>query len=33
MQELVQGIHPFQKIYFRSERELFERLAQGQYPL
>jgi carbonic anhydrase len=32
MQKLVQGIHNFQKNYFSSDRDLFERLAQGQNP-
>jgi carbonic anhydrase len=33
MQKLVQGIHQFQATIFRPQRELFERLAQGQQPL
>jgi carbonic anhydrase len=33
MQELVEGIHQFQKDIFTSQRELFERLAGGQQPL
>ena len=32
MQKLVQGIHHFQANIFRSQRELFERLADGQRP-
>jgi carbonic anhydrase len=32
MQKLVQGIHHFQATIFSSQRELFERLAQGQHP-
>lgn len=32
MQKLVKGIHNFQKNYFSSDRELFERLALGQNP-
>ena len=32
MQKLVQGIHDFQASVFRSQRELFERLAAGQQP-
>ena len=32
MQKLVQGIHHFQANIFRSQRELFERLAVGQQP-
>ena len=32
MQKLVQGIHHFQANVFRSQRELFERLAAGQQP-
>ncbi len=32
MQKLVQGIHHFQANIFTSQRELFERLAQGQRP-
>jgi len=32
MQKLVQGIHSFQTNLFRSQRELFERLARGQHP-
>lgn len=32
MQKLVQGIHSFQDHLFSSQRELFERLAQGQTP-
>jgi carbonic anhydrase len=32
MQKLVQGIHSFQDNLFSSQRELFERLAQGQTP-
>lgn len=32
MQKLVQGIHYFQENLFSSQRELFERLAQGQTP-
>lgn len=33
MQKLVQGIHQFQATIFRPQRELFERLAQGQQPM
>lgn len=33
MQKLVQGIHHFHDHVFRSRREFFERLAQGQQPL
>ena len=32
MQKLVQGIHHFQANIFRSQRELFERLANEQHP-
>jgi carbonic anhydrase len=32
MQKLVDGIHHFQANIFRSQRELFERLAHGQRP-
>lgn len=32
MQKLVQGIHSFQDNLFGAQRELFERLAQGQTP-
>jgi carbonic anhydrase len=32
MQKLVKGIHEFQRDVFRSEREMFERLAKGQSP-
>ncbi|MEX2558790.1 MAG: carbonic anhydrase [Pirellulales bacterium] len=32
MQKLVSGIHRFQQQIFRSQRELFQRLAQGQKP-
>jgi carbonic anhydrase len=32
MQKLVQGIHHFRSHIFRSQRELFERLATGQHP-
>jgi len=32
MHRLIQGIHAFQQNEFRSERELFERLAKGQNP-
>ena len=32
MQKLVQGIHHFRSNIFRSQRELFERLAAGQQP-
>lgn len=32
MQKLVQGIHDFQATVFRSQRELFQRLAAGQHP-
>ena len=32
MQKLVQGVHHFQSNLFRSQRELFERLAHGQNP-
>jgi carbonic anhydrase len=32
MQKLVQGIHHFQRNIFSSQRELFERLADGQNP-
>jgi len=32
MQKLVQGIHHFQASIFRPQRELFERLADGQHP-
>src|SRR5947208_16582436 len=32
MQKLVEGIHHFQANIFRSQRELFERLAHGQQP-
>ncbi|RMF44484.1 MAG: carbonic anhydrase [Planctomycetota bacterium] len=33
MQKLVDGIHQFQTTIFSNQRELFERLAQGQQPL
>lgn len=32
MQKLIRGIHHFQSNLFRSQRELFERLAGGQHP-
>lgn len=32
MQKLVQGLHQFQANVFSSQRELFERLAEGQRP-
>jgi carbonic anhydrase len=32
MQHLIEGLHHFQKNIFTSQRELFERLAQGQSP-
>lgn len=32
MQKLLQGIHHFQDNVFSSQRELFERLAEGQHP-
>lgn len=32
MQKLIQGIHYFQANLFSSQRELFERLADGQHP-
>ena len=32
MQKLIAGIHSFQETAFRSERELFARLAKGQQP-
>lgn len=32
MQKLIQGLHQFQAHVFSSQRELFERLAQGQRP-
>jgi carbonic anhydrase len=32
VQKLVEGIHHFQSNIFASERELFERLANGQFP-
>jgi carbonic anhydrase len=32
MQKLVEGIHRFQNTIFKPQRELFERLAQGQSP-
>lgn len=32
MHRLIAGIHEFQKNVFRSEREMFERLAKGQNP-
>lgn len=32
MQQLVQGIHHFQKIGFHERKELFERLREGQAP-
>ena len=32
MQKLIQGIHHFQDNVFSSQRELFERLAEGQHP-
>jgi carbonic anhydrase len=33
MQKLIQGIHHFQAELFRSQQELFERLADGQNPM
>lgn len=33
MQKLVRGIHDFQNGVFKSQRQLFERLADGQQPL
>ena len=33
MQKLIQGIHHFQSNLFSSQRELFERLADGQIPI
>lgn len=33
MQKLVQGIHQFQSSIFSTQRELFERLANGQHPM
>lgn len=32
MQKLLQGIHHFQDYVFSSQRELFERLVEGQHP-
>src|SRR5688500_15887824 len=32
MQKLIEGFHHFQSSVFRSQRELFERLAAGQQP-
>lgn len=32
MQKLLRGLHHFQTTIFGSQRELFERLAQGQHP-
>jgi carbonic anhydrase len=32
MQKLVEGVHHFQASIFTSQRELFERLANGQHP-
>jgi carbonic anhydrase len=32
MQKLIEGLHHFQSAVFGSQRELFERLAQGQAP-
>ena len=32
MQQLVQGVHQFQKVGFHERRELFERLQHGQEP-
>jgi carbonic anhydrase len=32
MQKLIHGLHQFQSSVFRSQRELFERLADGQSP-
>ena len=32
MQKLIEGIHHFQSTIFGSQRELFERLADGQRP-
>jgi carbonic anhydrase len=32
MEKLVHGLHAFQRDYFSSQRELFERLANGQHP-
>src|SRR5688500_8854526 len=32
MQKLIEGFHHFQASIFSSQRELFERLADGQYP-
>lgn len=33
MQKLVQGVHHFQSSIFRSQRDFFERLADGQAPV
>lgn len=33
MQKLVEGIHRFQTEYFSKDQQLFETLAEGQYPL
>lgn len=33
MQKLIEGIHKFQENIFDSQKQLFERLAQGQQPL
>ncbi|MDP3542376.1 MAG: carbonic anhydrase [Elusimicrobiota bacterium] len=32
MQKLIEGIHQFQSHHFATQRELFERLADGQHP-
>ncbi len=32
MQKLIEGIHQFQSQHFADQRELFERLADGQHP-
>ncbi|MBC7997570.1 MAG: carbonic anhydrase, partial [Leptolyngbya sp.] len=32
MEKLISGLHQFQSEIFRSHKELFERLAQGQNP-
>lgn len=32
MQQLVEGVHYFQNIGFQQQKELFERLADGQHP-
>jgi len=32
MQHLIEGVHYFQNVGFKQQKELFERLAEGQTP-